>query len=109
MGQECKHQDKNSGKPFICNDDYCFENNVTPIEQLIISIGFSIFILFYYIRELFPEDQNKLLAFHLDEKKDLEITLDLSDFGISSSTFTKKKPVPKLPAEGINIENIIPA
>ncbi|KAL4442528.1 hypothetical protein ABPG74_006930 [Tetrahymena malaccensis] len=96
MGQECQHlsqesddEDDNNGKIF-CSEDFCIEGKVTLIDQLIMSIGFNVFIFFYYIRDAFPDYQDKLLAFHLDEKKDLEINLDLSDFGLSSKSQEQK-------------------
>ncbi|EAR93160.2 cation channel family protein (macronuclear) [Tetrahymena thermophila SB210] len=96
MGQVCQHlsqdnddDDDDNGKIF-CSEDFCIEGKVTLIDQLIMSIGFNVFIFFYYIRDAFPDYQDKLLAFHLDEKKDLEINLDLSDFGLSAKPQEEK-------------------
>jgi len=48
------------------------------LDKLIISIGFNIFILFYYLRDIFPKNKEKLLAFFLNEKEDLASSFDIS-------------------------------
>lgn len=40
------------------------------------STGFNIFILYYYLRELFPDNKEKLLPFFIDEKAELASSFD---------------------------------
>lgn len=74
MDEDCEHL-KDDGLKH-CDEDFCFQFYVTTIDKLVISIGFNIFILFYYLRDIFPENREKLMVFYFDEKNDLASSFD---------------------------------
>lgn len=49
-----------------CTEDFCFFGKVTHVDNFLISIGFNIFILFYYLRNVVPKNREKLMAFFIE-------------------------------------------
>ncbi len=71
LEDDCFHISKPSYKlkKYTCNDRYCQKGKITPEDIVIIEIGFNIFIIFNYLKDLFPE-KKKLLKLFLDEDEE---------------------------------------
>lgn len=59
-----------------CDENYCYMNELTELDYLLINISFNIFILFCYLRDIFPDNREKLMVFYFDEKRDLASAFD---------------------------------